>query len=585
MSDINSTAPLAIEEDSCPLPPWKRLLQKRLSAAQETLEAGKATATASGWSNSGCPDQAFSGEILTHYALQLGIIQEGEPLTYSHFTLDGSCVSTELRVFINSIELSLQKQKAMFDSLMLELTEDSDVNKDWYSQPNDMRLFTFVSKGHFRAWGFMLPPSGGGAILDQTALFNKLQEQRICFGERLTNLLGATQQGQWLKLISIAEGIEPLNGENGRVVELFNRTSNAHTSVTDDENIDFKNLNWLQNVSAGDVICNIIPPTESIDGRTVYNEEVAAKPGKSAAVPRGAHTSINEEGTALIADIEGHVTFHHNAFHVDNTLVITGNVDNLTGNLDVIGDVVVSGNIATGFSVCATGNITVRGLVEGATLKSEKDIQVALGVKGNQRGVLKASGNIICKYIESSSVTAGGNIYSESIVNSTVQCGGDIVATSGHGTIIGGIANAKKSIRAKIMGNELNRTTSINAGIEMPSVQSIEKLRTELEEMNATCQELQDKIVLITMMKSEDTALQQLLQQLTLQLSVKKMARSKLEKQLETRLEEQQNTYCVISANTIHPSTILCISGQRKKILTLLHGCRFVLKDGELVST
>lgn len=580
MSEFKDSILEATEEK---VPRWKAALKQKLNSVQESLDEKEAAAANRSTAESA--DQEFQGEVLTHIAQSLGIIAEGESLTFSSFSADGEELSMELRVFINSIELSLQKQKKLFDSLvddMKEGEEDLPEKRDWYAQSTDMRLYTFVAKGHYRAWGFLLPPVGEGRLLDESELFNKLEEQRICFGEDMPALMSAVENKHWLCLIPIAQGIEPQNGVDGRIVEHYKRVTNSHTVVTGEENIDYKNLNWLQNVSAGDVICDIIPPTEAVNGRTVYDAEVTASPGRPAKVPMGSHTALNEEQTALIATIDGHVTYSQNLFHIQDSLNIQGNVDNSTGNLVVIGDVVIGGNVSNGFSVCATGNIVVRGLVEGASLKADRDIQVGLGVKGNQKGTLEAKGNIVCKYIESSNVIAGGDVYSEIIVNSTVQCGGDTVVTSGRGVIIGGVINAKKSVRAKILGNELNRATCVNAGVELPTAITLTQLKEQITALTSTCDEIQEKVNFLKNLNSSEPAFQQKLQQLTLQLSVKKMAKVKMEKQLEARIEEQEKNHAQITANSVYPSTIVSISGRRKKITSLQKGCRYYLENGEI---
>ena len=64
----------------------------------------------------------------------------------------------------------------------------------------------------------------------------------------------------------------------------------------------------------------------------------------------------------------------------------------------------------------AAGDISVSGIVEGATIIADGDITFNRGVQGMNKAVIKAGGNIVSKFIESaSSVEAGGNIESDSI--------------------------------------------------------------------------------------------------------------------------------------------------------------------------
>ena len=52
-----------------------------------------------------------------------------------------------------------------------------------------------------------------------------------------------------------------------------------------------------------------------------------------------------------------------------------------------------------GFKVVASGDIVIEGVVEDATVISDGQIIVKHGIHGMNKGVLRAKGNIICKFI------------------------------------------------------------------------------------------------------------------------------------------------------------------------------------------
>ena len=57
-----------------------------------------------------------------------------------------------------------------------------------------------------------------------------------------------------------------------------------------------------------------------------------------------------------------------------NVLDISGDVDLNIGNIDFNGDVNITGNVITGVTIRAMGSIYIGGYVEGAVIKSNKDI-------------------------------------------------------------------------------------------------------------------------------------------------------------------------------------------------------------------
>ena len=97
---------------------------------------------------------------------------------------------------------------------------------------------------------------------------------------------------------------------------------------------------------------------------TVLGQDLAARDGKAATVPKGRNTALTEDGTALVATRTGHVEFNGRTFQVKSVMDIDGNVDYSTGHINFLGDVHVHGDVCTGFIVRAMGNITVDGVVE-----------------------------------------------------------------------------------------------------------------------------------------------------------------------------------------------------------------------------
>lgn len=75
-----------------------------------------------------------------------------------------------------------------------------------------------------------------------------------------------------------------------------------------------------------------------------------------------------------------------------NVLDISGDVDLNIGNIDFNGDVNITGNVITGVTIRAMGSIYIGGYVEGAVIKSNKDIVLNKGVNANGSDRLKPKG-------------------------------------------------------------------------------------------------------------------------------------------------------------------------------------------------
>ncbi len=92
----------------------------------------------------------------------------------------------------------------------------------------------------------------------------------------------------------------------------------------------------------------------------------------------------------------------NNKFWVEDELKIDGDVNYSTGNINYISNVVISGNVLSGFNVKSSKNITIKGFVEdGAIITAEGDIEIHNGIIG-ENTVVKAGKYIIADYVHTS---------------------------------------------------------------------------------------------------------------------------------------------------------------------------------------
>ena len=139
------------------------------------------------------------------------------------------------------------------------------------------------------------------------------------------------------------------------------QSQSAGRKFVEDEHgrVDYFNLNLVQSVEKGGVICQAVPPKEGVPGRTVLNQEIPCKTGKTAALPKGRNTEASEDGTKLLAMKSGRVEFSGRGFMVKSVLEINGNVDFSSGNINFVGDVHIHGDVSSGFSIRTIGDVTI----------------------------------------------------------------------------------------------------------------------------------------------------------------------------------------------------------------------------------
>ncbi len=363
--------------------------------------------------------------------------------------------------------------------------KDGDAGAAEAPQGADALPWFHISANKLYAWVMVFPPMGEGQELTRAMLYQALQGQGIAYGinERLADRLSHDDQ-RYFHLFLIAQGKPAFDGKNGNIVDYFPRVVERILAVDEYDQVDYAALNLINNVKEGQEICRLIRPTEGEPGRTVLDQEIPAKSGKSVSLPKGRNTEISEDGDALVALADGHVEFTGRGFQVKPVLDVPGDVDFSTGNIKFVGDVNINGDVLSGFSVQAMGSVWVGGVIEaGSTVEAGGDLTVVKGILGDGTTTVRSQRCVFSKYIENATIYVRENLQTDAIINGGVYCDGEVVVRSGRGVIMGGRVWAAKKISASIVGSRSERRTSIVLGGLPCTSFEREQVRRELKEL------------------------------------------------------------------------------------------------------
>ena len=262
----------------------------------------------------------------------------------------------------------------------------------------------------------------------------------------------------------VARGRAPEVGADGYVKFLVETERTLRPKEQADGTMDYRDLGYTVNVHKGQPLCEIHHAQKGADGMDVYGQVLEGRWGKDPPSPLGKNTEMNEDNTLLLASCDGSVSVTRGIANVIDQLVINGNVDNSTGDINFPGNVVVKGDVVAGFRVTAAGNISVQGSVEGAQLEAKGDVAVAEGVNGMERGSISAGGSVRSKYIQSCFVNAQGDVYADSIMYCNIECAGNLELSGKRGRLIGGRAVVVGFIRANTIGTDSHVPTVLSLG-------------------------------------------------------------------------------------------------------------------------
>lgn len=442
--------------------------------------------------------------------------------------------------------------------------------------PMPAECYVHSAQNGMAAWGLLFPPVGDGPELDLMEFGKQLGQSHITTGIDTTAVSQLITQKQYFTLYLLAQGTPVQEGMDGSVNEHFPRQRPQGIQTDETGRVDFRAQQYVHTVDVGDVICDILPPVPGAPGMRVDGIMVNPRPVKPAKPPKGSNTSVNSEGTALVATMCGHVEYSGSVFQVKPKLDIPGNVDYSSGNIDFRGDVHVGGDVRENFSIRATGTVIVDGLVEGATIEAGGDIIVANGVLGDNKALLKSKGSVRARYLENCVVYSGDCTYAECIMASRIFSDNRICVTSGRGTVIGGGLTAAASIQASIIGTKSGRETEIILGV-LPYVQEEmrnididrQAIQKELEELDRQLRYIENRQGIAG---SSDPLAKGRLRKSVLVMKEAKLAQRRQE--LESK--RPNLSQCRLECGTVYPATRLTIGSAFRVIDQLWTKCTAV---------
>jgi uncharacterized protein (DUF342 family) len=391
-----------------------------------------------------------------------------------------------------------------------------------------------------------------------------LKFNKIIYGVNTQVIKDLCQQPVFNQEIPVAQGTYPINGKNGRMEYHFEVTKDRTPKILEDGRVDFRELNLIENVHAGDLLVTIIPPVAGIPGINVLGQKIPAVSGKPIVPPRGKNVNISEDGLNLFAAIDGQVVIADKKVNVYALYEVLGNVDSSTGNINFVGNVVVRGNVITGFTIEAGGTVEVQGVVEGAVIKAGGDIIVRRGMQGANKGMLISDSNITARYIENSNVIAKGNIKCEAIMHSTVKCGGILELGGRNGLFVGGSAKVGKEIRAKVIGSHMETATELDVGTDPIFRERYKVLKKEISEAEKDLLKAEQAIQILKKLQSVTGLDDSKMELLEKSINTKQYLSDKLEEMkeelvtVEQRLEEEGYGKIKI-IDIMHPGTRVAI--------------------------
>lgn len=345
------------------------------------------------------------------------------------------------------------------------------------------------------------PPSINGKYMTEKEIRGELERLKINFGIS-DKIIAAYMKGrQFCRDIPIAKGKPVVQGKDAFITYKFNTNPIAKPKLLEDGSVDFHQLSLFTPVKAGDLLAVLTPEVPGEPGMDIFGNRIIPSNVKKGVLKFGKNIRLSEDKLEIYSEVDGDVKLEGDMVFVSNTYTVPSDVNPSTGDINYNGNVVVIGNVHSGFTIEATGDIEVQGVVEGATLIAGGNIVLKRGIQGMGKGVLKAGNDIVTKFIESSTVTAGHIVNTGSSLHSNIEAEEAVIVSGRKGFLIGGTIVAGKKIEASVFGNKMNTATELKVGVK-PEVMDrfkdltveIKKKQNEMMEHNQTLDTLKKKL-------------------------------------------------------------------------------------------
>ncbi|MDR0920727.1 MAG: FapA family protein [Oscillospiraceae bacterium] len=434
--------------------------------------------------------------------------------------------------------------------------------------PIDAKINITVDTNYKEAVVSISAPQNGGKDFTVEDITEELKKKSVVFGIDMQLLQRIFEDKSYNTPYVVAKYLPPENGENGTISYNFEKEYKPKPKINDEGVVDYKDIGVVQIVSANTVIAEITKPTDGNPGYDIRNKALPQKKGDKAKFSIGKNVNITADGLRLVAAADGVLNWVGEGFSVETTLTVD-NVDNSTGHIRFIGDIVVRGEIQEGFKVYSDRSVVVHGAVSGAVVEALGDIEIKSGC---MRTNIKSGGNVKASFFENCTIKNDGNVSAQSFAFCNISCGGSIV-TSGAGVIFGGQCVCLGNVHCSVLGSKNYIKTEVIVGNTALFVKERSQIQEYLKELDEEILGLtrdvkylmERKATLGQLNREKQASLDYCMRQRML----KKRIHSEKEKRIEeiNQLLATKKYHEIVCRGAAYPNVIICI-GEASQVLS-----------------
>lgn len=378
----------------------------------------------------------------------------------------------------------VKKRKELSQAYAEQPSEENEYIEQILDSKENLDFSINISKDEMEA---VLVFNTNNRKIDRETLFLHLFKAGIIYGvdDSAVNMIGkgiCTEEH-----LVIARGTQPEKGEDGRYEFFFRTELSKKPVVLEDGTVDYRNIDWMENVKKNQKIAYYHEAQDGKDGRTVTGKTIPFRKGKELRMLSGKGFELLEDKKTYVSAKSGMIEYLNDKIMITDLLLLD-DVTISTGNIQFDGSVHVRGNVGKGVSINATKDIIVDGFVEAADLNAEGEIVLKKGCNASGQGNITCGRDLMARFLEGARIHTKGSVK----INYCMNC--DIYAENMievQGMIAGGTSYAGGGISVMDIGNYTGIRTIVKAGQNDEFIKNEAQLNGKIYEVETELELLQ----------------------------------------------------------------------------------------------
>jgi uncharacterized protein (DUF342 family) len=464
---------------------------------------------------------------------------------------------------------------------------DTTSNAPGVIPDRDGRCKVQISANAMEATLAIEPPVGEGKWPTRDQTLKVLHIEGVNYGI-LDNVVDDVIKFKLTKPTTVAKGKPPVHGRDAEIRMLFECGVFRKASIEDEfGRIDYRQLQTVQNVTSGQVIAEKAPATPGENGFDVRGREIPANPGRDKTLKLGKNVAWSADGLTLIATAGGEPVLVSGRVSIHQVHELKGDVNFDTGNINFSGNIVIHGNIETGFNVEAEGDVTIYGNVDSGNIKAGGNLFIQGGISGMDKSEIFCGGDFSAKYIEHATVVCEGSLtVRESIMYCQVNADSKIIVEGGKGLLVGGVIRSGEEISAKTIGSRLGTVTEVEVGVKPKTKLELQELESQIKNNADSLDKAEKAIVILSKIPNLPDDRKEMLQNLVKttyalksQIAEAEIRRQELLDEIQSRSKEKGR---IKIKDTIYPGVRVTMGRTTIMIQDEIKYATLVYNEGEI---